>query len=146
MDDTDDLDVLDDTVFRSFPISRHRMESLLIRVDEIGRDGEVLSSTRRFEGIDSPQDVVRIIEDHKRLTAENEALKARIEWDEERRNKFFSLLESHAHAHRQFHYPDMEEIDTEDTPVMDDTLALFGLRYQIAEMLGIPPLPKNEDE
>lgn len=77
MDDTDDLDVLDDTRFVSMPISRHRMQSLLIRIDEIGRDGEVLNTTRRFEGIDSPQDVVRAMEDHKRLTAENEALKAR---------------------------------------------------------------------
>jgi hypothetical protein len=77
--DEDDFEVLDDTVYKSFPISRHRMESFLVRIDEIGRDGEILSSTRRFEGIDSSEDVVKIIEDHKRLRAENEELKAALE-------------------------------------------------------------------
>lgn len=62
MDETDDFESYDDTVYKTMPISRHRMESFLIRVDEIGRDGEVLNTTRRFEGVDSPQDVARIIE------------------------------------------------------------------------------------
>jgi hypothetical protein len=120
MDDTDDLDVLDDTIYRSMPISRHRMESFLVRIDEIGRDGEVLNSTRRFEGIDSAQDVAKIIEDHKRLTAENATLKAQLAWDDERRNTLGSLLESYAHTHRQFYFPARTEFDTLDSDVEDD--------------------------
>jgi len=138
MNDTDDLDVLDDTHYRTMPKSRHRM--LLVRIDDIGQDGEVLNSTRQFEDIDSSEDIVRMIEDYRRLTVENAVLRELSTWGEERRNKFFSLLESHAAAHRQFHYPNIKEIDTENTCVFDDTLALFGLRRQIAEMLGIPPL------
>jgi hypothetical protein len=61
-------------------------------------------------------------------------------WDDERRNKFFSLVESYAHKHRQFYYP---ENGIEDD-VREDIQNLWGIRAQLAEMLGIPPLPKDE--
>jgi hypothetical protein len=63
-------------------------------------------------------------------------------WDDERRNKFFSLVESYAHKHRQFYYPE----NGIDDDVREDIQNLWGIRAQIAEMLGIPPLPKDEAE
>lgn len=72
------------------------------------------------------------------------ALKSANEWDEERRNMLLTLLESYAHTHRQFYFPAITEFDTEDTDVRDDIKALWGIRRQIGELIGIPPLPKAD--
>lgn len=77
----------------------------------------------------------------KQRIAELEGLTA---WDDERRNTLVSLLESYAHTHRQFYFPGITEFDTEDTDVRDDIKALWNIRRQIGELIGIPPLPKDE--
>jgi hypothetical protein len=57
----DDLDILDDTRFKSYPKARYRFRTLTLGVDEIGRDGEVLSSKDNFEGMKTAEDVIGLL-------------------------------------------------------------------------------------